>query len=813
MKTMPEKNADRNLLAILRPMAWLMILAVLLVIVAGCGGDASDGTTPTAIPSPTSTTAPLDADDGSTEASEDISFITVATDAPSRFKDFEDIDPFGNVTGFDPDVMAQLAALGGFNYEFVVTGFDGLLNSVSNGEFDTAMSALEIPEQPQDGLAYTVPYLKVGQVLVVRANESQLLDYRDVGVGIPIGALRFNSGEQTARTIMGLSEPDLQLYADTPQALQALIDRQVEGVVLDSDDAAHYVSMYPLQLKIAGGNGEEAWISQRAYGIAVPEDNQALLTLLNETIAQATADGSLERLTMEWLVADQPINAGESLVGTPDDELVIGMAAPLVSLDPANRSSDLVSWEVQRNVMGGLLGYDAQNNLVPVLASDLPTISEDKLEYTFSLRDGLTFPDGSELTAEDVRYSINRAAGQGNFQVNRYLKDANEDSFADSDAVQVIDSLTVKFVLKEPTSYFPSVVATPPFSVLDQDCLAAGGDPGSVCGGIGPYTVSEFEPGSQMRLIANPTWPGDGPSFEKLQLRFYDDPQRIRRSLENNAIDLAWTGIAPTDMQELRDDANLRYWETASVFKSYLVFEQSESPWSSARLREAVAYAVDRNALATEVFAGLRKPLASPVPADTPGHVSTEPARDLESARSILIASGYSPATPLEMTLWYVNDGRYTVLEEAYATALKAQLEETELIAVTLEGASWNVFRPESLACSYPAYLLGWPSVGQPAAFLDAMSWMEYFITNTDQICSNFESSAMEGLYEEAMEEVDEAQRLALYADMQELWARELPTLDLTQEPRAGISLPGVSGVWTDAMGLLHYDLLLKRGG
>ncbi len=808
-----EKSAERNLVATLRPMAWVMILAALLMIVAGCGGDASDEATPTVTPLSTSTTAPSDSDDGSTEASEAIDFITVATDAPSRFKDFEDIDPFGNVIGFDPDVMAQLATIGGFNYEFVVTGFDGLLNSVANGEFDTAMAALEIPEQPQEGLAYTIPYLEVGQVLVVRANESELLDYRDVGVGIPIGALRFNSGEQTARTMMGLGEPDLQLYPDTPQALQALIDQQVEGVVLDSDDAAHYISMYPQQLKIAGGSGEEAWISQRAYGIAVPEENQALLARLNEAIGQATADGSLERLTTEWLVADQPINAGESLVGTPDDELVIGLATPLVSLDPASRSPDLVSWEVQRNIMGGLLGYDAQNNLVPVLASDLPTVSEDKLEYTFSLREGLTFPDGSELTADDVRFSINRAAGQGNFQVNRYLKDANEDGFADTDAVQVIDPLTVKFVLKEPRSYFPSVVASPPFSILDQECLAAGGEPGSVCGGVGPYSVSEFEPGVQMRLIANPSWPGEGASFERLQLRFYEDSQRMRRSLENNAIDLAWTGIAPADIQELRDDADFRYWETASVFKSYLVFEQSESPWSSARLREAVAYAVDRDALATEVFAGQRKPLASPVPADTPGHVSTEPARDLESARSILIASGYSPATPLEMTIWYVNDGRYSTQEEAYATALKAQLEETELIAVTLEGASWNVFRPESLACNYPAYLLGWPSVGQPAAFLDAMSWMEYFITNTDQICSNFESSAMEALYEEAMAEVDEAQRLALYAQIQELWAREFPTLDLTQEPRAGISLPGISGVWTDAMGLLHYDRLLKRVG
>jgi peptide/nickel transport system substrate-binding protein len=813
MKITSGDHQYRNLLAIDRRSLALITFLALSMFITSCGDDEAGAATPQPAPSPTSTLAVEDAAGDSGEIVEDINFITVATDAPSRFQDFGDIDPFGNVVGFDPEVMAQLAVAGGFNYEFVVTSFSGLLESVASGEFDTAMSALEIPEQPEEGLVYTDPYLEVGQVLVVRANESELLDYHDVGAGILIGAQQFRSGEHTARTILSLSEPDLLLYPDPPQALQALIDRQVEGVILDSDDADEYVAKYPQQLKIAGGSGEEAWISQRAYGIAVPDEDQTLLAILNEAIGRAATDGSLERLTKQWLVANQPINAGESLVGTSDDELVIGIAKELISLDPANRQPDLVSWEVQRNIMSGLLGYDAQNNLIPVLAAGLPQISDDKLEYTFSLRPDLTFPDGRELTAEDVRFSINRAAGLGNFQVNRYLKDANEDNFADADAVQVVDPLTVKFVLQEPTSYFASVLATPPFSVLSQECLNAGGDPGVACGGIGPYAVTGFEPGVQMRLAANETWPGERPSFDKLQLRFYDDPSRMRHSLENNAVDLAWTGITPADIQELRNNASFESWETASAFKSYLVFEQGEAPWSSARLREAIAFAVDREALADDVFDGLRKPLSSPVPVDTPGHLPTQPARDLESARSILIASGYSPANPLEMTIWYVNDGRYTTLEEQYATVLKAQLEETELITVTLEGAPWGVFRPSSVACSYPAYLLGWPSSGQPAAYLDAMSWIEYFITNTDQICSNFENTAMETLYQEALQEVDEGQRLALYGQIQELWAREFPTLDLTQQPRVAISLPGVGGVWTDAMGLMHYDLLVKGGG
>jgi len=791
----------------------LLLLTALFPLIVACNQDETGESTSAAAPTPTNTPTALGDVGETTNDVGDLNFITIATDAPSRFQDFEDIDELGNVIGFDPDLMENLAAGAGFEYEFVVTSYSGLLDSIANGEFDTAMSALLIPEQASSNLVYTIPYLEVGQVLVVRANESELQSYRDIGVGIPLGAQRFSNSEQTARTVVGLSEPDLQLYDGTSQALQALIDLEIEGVILDSDDSEYFTSSYPQQLKIAGGQGKEAWITEKAYGIALSQHNVSLLEALNDSITRAREDGTIENLTRTWLVAQETINAGESLVGTAADELVVGLVGTMTDMDTASRNPDLISWEVKRNTMSGLLMYDSENRLAPILAEDFPLISEDMLEYSFRIRPGLTFPDGGELTADDVRFSIMRAAGLGNFQVNRYLKDANEDNFADEDAVQVLDPLTVKFVLQEPTSYFPSVLATPPFYIISEACYAANPEPTISCGGIGPYTITEWEPDVQMRLKANPQWPATTPSFENIQLRFYDDPDQMRRSLDNSAIDMAWTGLSSKDQLELRQNSQFNYWEGPSVFKSYLVIEQSESPWQNARLREAIAHTIDRQALADSVFEGRRKPLFSPVPEDTPGHVPTEPQRDLEVARSILTAAGYSPSNKLELTIWYVSDGRYTFLEEQYATVLKEQLEELDLIEVTLEGAPWQVFRPESLNCNYPAFLLGWPSSGQPASFLDAMSWIEYFITNTDSVCSNFESDAMTELYEEAMQETDESIRLDLYRQIQELWAREFPTLDLTQEPRVAVSLPNVQDVSIDAMGLMHYDKLTKSGG
>jgi peptide/nickel transport system substrate-binding protein len=790
-------------------------LILVLVMVAGtaCQGDEEESPTPAVTAMPTRTPTPVGdaAQDG--ESSDEISFITIATDAPSRFKEFEDINPFGDVIGFDPDVMAYISGEAGIDYEFVVTSFDGLLVSVSDDEFDAAMSALIIPEQPEEGLNYTDPYLEIGQVLVVRANETVLLSHNDIEAGIPIGAQRFTSGEQIARGTIRLTEPDLQLYDSSAAALQALIDGFVEGVIIDNLDAVHFATTYPQQLKISGGSGQEAWINGKAYGIAVSEGNEPLLELLNEIIARAHSEGVIDQLTDTWLVSGEDIVAGESLVGTPVEEIVLGVSGQLSNLDPAATPADFISWEVKSNIMAGLLMLDESSNVTPILATDLPQVSEDNLEYTLSLRPGLQFPSGNELTAEDVKFSVDRAARLGNYLVNSYLKDENDDSFADNDAVQVIDSHTVKFILNEPASYFPSVLATPPYFIVDSECYTTSQDPVNSCAGIGKYLVAEWEPGIQLRLEANPQWPGDTPNFGKIQVRFYEDPDRMRRSLENSAIDMAWTGLTQDALKDFNNRRGFEYWEGPPIFKSYLVFEHGTDPWDSARIREAIAMAVDRESLATEVFAGSRKPLYSPVPDGTPGHVASQPSRDLGQATFILSAAGYSPEDKLVIELWYEDGGRYSAIEGQYAEALKAQLEETGLIEVNISGAPYSVFRSQSATCNYPAYLLGWPSPGQPVSYVDAMSWIEYFITNTDSVCSNFESDQMQALYDSAIEENDPNARQDIYRQIQELWAQEYPTLDLTQEFHAAISLPTVTGVVIDAMGLLHFDKLEKIAG
>lgn len=791
---------------------YLVVLASLV----GCGEQEPSTAVTVVPPTPTSAAIPTA---GSVPAT-DQDFIVVATDAPNP--PFTEFDKFGDVKGFIPDFMADIASVAGFDYEFVVTPHDGALESIGK-DFDAVMSNLIIPDTPPAGIAYTEPYLEVGQVMVVLADERTLLSYRDLQPGMRIGVQNNSSGEETARNVLGLSADDVAEYERVPQALEALVREEIRAVIIDSYSAQYFTETYPEQLKIAGGEGREAWITHKSYGIAVAATNNRLLQRLNQAIAQTRANPAINSMVVAWLIPDTAVEAGESRVSTQADDLVIGIVGQLTNMDPTG-PPDLISWEVKSNTMSGLFMLNAASELVPILAADFPTISEDKLTYTFQLRSGLRFPDGSELSADDVKWSIERAARLGSFSylVNAYLKDSDDNGFADSDAIQVLDPLTVQIRLQRPTPYFLSLLATPPYFVISNTCFPETEEPLSTCGGIGPYTIVSWVPGERMGLKANPEWPGNpAPAFENIHLRFFDDPADARRSLEEfQSIDMAWTGFPYNDFVDLRPKdlngdgtADFTSWEGPAVFKSYLIFDQSAPPWDSKKVRQAAAYAIDREALAQEVFAGSRLPLFSPIPNNVPGHSPVLPERNLPQARALLLEEGYSQNNPLEVTLWYVSDGRYSPVEDAYANAVKEQLEETGVFQVTLSSAPWEVYQTQIYSCNYPAYLIGWPSPGRPTEYLDATSWTDFFVQNTDRnFCSNYESEAMDALLERANEELDPAARVELYAQIQQLWADELPTLDLTQEPRRALALNTIGNVHIDAMGFLHYELLTKAG-
>jgi peptide/nickel transport system substrate-binding protein len=800
---------------------WLPLLLSAVLLLAGCGrselGDNAARPTAT-VQHIQPTIAPI--------PTRDPNFVVIATDAP--LPPFTSFDRFGVIEGFDKEIMDEIAAAAGLEYEFVVTPSQGVLDLLATGDgrdFDAVMSSLLVNEAAPQGIAFTEPYLEVGQVMLVLADEDQLQTAADLQPGTAVGVQSGSQGEITARDLLRIQESDLfNEYEKPNQVVQALIDETVRAIILDSASAEYFAGAFPEQLQIAGGTGRDAWISAKSYGIAVNENNTLLLNRLNEAISEVQQGQAYQEITVSWLILDdaraETVDPGESRVGTPEDEFFIGMIGQAEDLDPATNNFDFINWEIMRNTMSGLYGFNADNELQPLLAEDFPQISEDKLEYTIRLKSGLAFPDGSELTAEDVRWSVIRASRLGNFVVNTILKDTNEDNFADADAVQVLDETTIKFILNEPAAFFPNLLASPPFYPISSECFAETADPGSSCGGIGPYTISSWEGGDRIRLQSNPDWPAEpAPQTPNITVRFYSSVEELQRSLaEFQSIDLAWTGLPFDEFLALQSqDSDLDGqpdfvpWDGPSTFKSYLIFEQSAPPWDNKKVRQAVSYALDRQAIIDTVFPQRRLALRSPIPDDVPGALATLPDQDLEQVASLMLEAGYTAENPLVMSLSFVDDGRYSDVEEQYVRAIAGQLEATGLFQVEVAGAPWDQFRVQMSECAYPAFLLGWPTPGRPVDYLDPSSWTDFFVQETDAvICSNYQSSDMDALINASHEEIDWSARAEIYAQIQTLWADELPSLEITQEPRRALSLAKVDGVTVDALGLMHYELLTK---
>jgi peptide/nickel transport system substrate-binding protein len=199
-------------------------------------------------------------------------------------------------------------------------------------------------------------------------------------------------------------------------------------------------------------------------------------------------------------------------------------------MDTAN-AYDFHTWEIFYNVYQGLLNYPpGDTKLVPGLAASYK-ISPDGKEYTFALRKGLKFTDGTPFDANVVKWSIERVMalkGDPSWLVTDFVE-----------KVEVVDPYQVKFVLKNPVSYFPSLVASVPYYPLNPNIYPKDKvvrDPSELKGGnlvgLGPYKVSSFKRDQEIVLEANPGYYGEKPKNQRIVIRYFpeikEDPNRYR---------------------------------------------------------------------------------------------------------------------------------------------------------------------------------------------------------------------------------------------------------------------------------------------
>lgn len=487
----------------------------------------------------------------------------------------------------------------------------------------------------------------------------------------------------------------------------------------------------------------------------------------------------------------------------PARPIILGTTDKITVLDPA-KTYDFYTWEVFGNIGEGLLKYKPGTTELEMGIAESYEVSPDGLRYTFKLREGMKFTDGEPLDAAAVKWSIDR--------VMRLDLDPSWLVSAFVDSVEVVDTYTVRFILKKAVSYFPALVATTPYFPVSSKSYPADEVAEPTEGHYGPYKIKKWTRDVDLCLEANPDYYGEPPKSTEFVVKFFKDAATMRMAVETGEIDIAWKTLRPIDVVDLKAIGELTIVEVPGPYIRYIVCRCDRPPFDDVRLRRAVAASIDRSRICAEAYKGTVEPLYSMIPMGMWSHIDAFKdeygERDLELARALLTDAGYSEANPFTFELWYTPT-HYGDPEADVAAIIKESLEETGMMKVTLKSAEWATYAAEYIAAGVmPIFLLGWyPDYIDPDDYTTVFLHSEW----SPDMGVFYSNPEMDAALDAASVETDIGKRTELYEKVQKIMAEDAPVIPFFQGVLNAAIWPNVKGFVLDPTMLLRYYLIYKE--
>lgn len=377
-------------------------------------------------------------------------------------------------------------------------------------------------------------------------------------------------------------------------------------------------------------------------------------------------------------------------LGESSDNLIAAIAGEPDQLDP-HKTTAYFSFEVLENVFDTLVEPDADLEMRPALAQSW-TVSPDQLTWTFRLRPGVTFHDGSPLTADDVVFSYRRIIDE---------KLANVDKFSAITDVDAADPLTVVIRVKAPTPNLLTNLGGFKGMAIVQRRNVESGQIATHPIGTGPFAFGSQKSGDSIILTANPAYWGGAPQISGVTFRFISEPSTALSALQAGEID--WTdSIPPQRVAQLRDDDSLHLAVTASNDYWYLALNQARAPWNDVRVRQAIAYGIDRDAIVAATSYGTAAANQLAIPEGNPWYTGYDRYRyDIDTAKRLLAEAGVTGA-----------DMDMLVTSEYPETVTAAQVIADNLaplgITVNIRTVDFATWLDEQNSGNFDMLMMGW---------------------------------------------------------------------------------------------------------
>ena len=368
-------------------------------------------------------------------------------------------------------------------------------------------------------------------------------------------------------------------------------------------------------------------------------------------------------------VASAALIAGSALA---KDDITVAMQLEPPHLDPTSAAAGAIDSVLYSNVFEGLTRFMGDGSIVPGLAESWE-ISDDGLTYTFKLHDGVTFHDGTTMDAEDVKFSLDRARAEDsvNAQKALYTGIAN---------VEVIDPLTVKLTLSEPNGSLlfnlawgdAVIVAPESIENIKQTPI-----------GTGAFKFVNWVQGDKIELERNDAYWGDAPALAKATFKFISDPTAAFAAVMAEDVD-AFAGFpAPENLPQFEADPRFQVLIGSTEGETILSTNNALPPFDNVKVREAIAHAIDRQAIIDGAMFGYGTPIGTFFAPHNPAYVDLTGLSeyDPEKSRALLAEAGF--ADGFETTLHlpppsYARRGGEIVAAQLAEVGIKAEINNVE---------------------------------------------------------------------------------------------------------------------------------------
>lgn len=448
-------------------------------------------------------------------------------------------------------------------------------------------------------------------------------------------------------------------------------------------------------------------------------------------------------------------------------QVVVGLEGNPTVLDP-RLAQDAYSIRILPLVFEGLIELDRNSEPRPLLAESFE--QPDDVTYIFRLRRGRMTPEGTELGAKDVIYTLKSLA-------DPELRSPRRDLWEKIDEIRMLGDFELKIVLKEPHAPFLTELG---MGVVPEQAARIGPDFGRKPFGSGPYQVESFEPGAEVVLTPNPNYGGPAPAIKKIVFRVLPDDVTRVLALERGEIDLLQNSVPPDDLALLKKNPKLVVAMEPGVNYTYLGFNLEDPVLGKRGVREAIARAIDREKLSQCLLRNTVTPCSGILP---PSHWAYNPDvagydYDPALASRLLDQAGYpDPDGPGSLPRFHLvfktsqNKTRRWVAE-----AIADQLRQVG-IEVEVRSYEWGTFFADVRSGNFQMYSLTWVGTVDPDIYFWAFHSSSFPPGGANR--NRYLNPEFDALAEQGRRSVSREERKLIYGRIQRIISYDLPYVSL----------------------------------